>query len=170
MKSSYLIIVVITAVVIFALVYGFGSIASPFVVRGLKFDQQRLSDFSNLRYSIESYSRSVHKLPKALTDLNSNSFGYYSANAYKDPETQKEYDYAVATETSYKLCTVFSLDSAEAKKFSESNNSPYYYYYQSGNIPDHKKGYDCITYNLPPEIIPTASSSLNYPLRTIVPQ
>src|SRR3990172_8481784 len=72
---------------------------------------------------------------------NFSSISYEITNfSIADPETKRIYDYQKFSPNSYKLCTVFSTDSKSA-------NSQYSYI-NSSSIKKHKKGYDCVIYNL----------------------
>ena len=150
MYKYYIFVGVLTVFVISVVVFGFVIAGTPFSTRNTGFDNQRVSDFNNLRYSIEAYYQDNRKLPESLGSLTNE----YSNAIYNDPQSGKPYEYKILTNTSYSLCTTFSLDSEDLEK-----GTPSYYPKQENK---HKKGYDCITYKI-------SSPVLNSPTSTKLP-
>ena len=144
MTRHYIIIGVVSLVFLSAIIAGFMVAGTPWDVRAQKFDQTRLSNFSQIRSAIQSYYSKNKSLPSKLSDLPTD---YYYSDKIKDPETNKDYDYQVVSNTSYKLCATFSADSSAANP--NQNNLLYDYSGLSNATTTHIKGYDCITYNLP---------------------
>lgn len=123
-----------------AVIYGFSVIGSPFDKQRQKLDQTRLSDFSNLRYQIQTYYSSSSKLPDNL--------GQLTGVKHKDPESGNPYEYVITSATSFKLCAFFSTDSADAKDKDKARDL-YLYDYNGTTNNNHNKGYDCISYDIP---------------------
>jgi len=96
--------------------------------------------------AILGYYSKNGRVPQELKDSTTS----YISDMWTDPETDQAYEYAVVSNTSYKLCTTFSTDSTEAR---EDDPDYYPYYYEEEGSKDHKKGYDCITYDIPESYI-----------------
>ncbi|MBX4191501.1 MAG: hypothetical protein KW804_01730 [Candidatus Doudnabacteria bacterium] len=160
MIKTYIIIGVVGTVMLGAVIYGFSIVGSPFKRQAIKTDQERMSDFTNLSYSVQTYFSKNQKLPEKLTDLT--NFASY----INDPDTNKPYEYSKVSDMSYKLCATFKLDSSEVKNSNDPYYNDYLYYdylpkllsvapayaqFTSPNssVKTHKKGYDCITYTVP---------------------
>lgn len=136
MRNYYIFAGIFLLCIIGVVIAGLTISGNPIEQRDSKFDQLRLTDFTNIRYKIENYYTSNKKLPDKLTDVD--------ATQLQDPETQKDYDYEISGATSYKLCTTFSTETKENKKPGSEG-----YSIVNVNENGHKKGYDCITYQLP---------------------
>ncbi|MEX0622229.1 MAG: hypothetical protein WD187_04570 [Candidatus Woykebacteria bacterium] len=131
MNKHYFTIGAVTIIVIIAIIYGFFAAGTPGEARERKFDQERVSNISSLKYVVEDYYQQNKQLPSRLDDLSTSSYGYGSI---KDPETGEEYFYSTAGSTSYKLCATFSTAS------DEKQDSIYGYYDREFS---HPKGYHC---------------------------
>ncbi|MDP2671639.1 MAG: hypothetical protein Q8P13_04260 [bacterium] len=158
MQKTYLAIAIVSLLALGTVIYGFSLTGSPFDARGKQFDQTRVSNLSNLKYSIESYYNRNGKLPSTLSDLSSNTDYYYgsSRNSTKDPDTGKDYEYSVTSTTSYKLCATFSAPSETTAK------SAYSYSNSSNTDFSHPKGRHCFSLT-----VSQNSSSYNYKSTTI---
>lgn len=133
MRNYFISIALLNVLVVLVIIGGFVIGGTPASQRDRVLDNTRLSDFSTIKYRIEDYYRTNRELPSALSQL----IGKLSL---QDPETKENYTYIVISSTSYKLCTKFSTDS-------ERETDEYYYTYSS-NQQKHKKGYDCVLYNI----------------------
>jgi len=132
MKSTYLLIGLISLLVLGVVIYGFTVTGSPLETRARKFDDERVRDIRNLSTSIQSYYTKNGVLPKTLLELDDSSY-YLSKNSKEDPETGKEYEYSIVNRTSYKLCATFATASDEKKDRYSFGDEKY----------DHSKGYYC---------------------------
>ncbi|OGE74412.1 MAG: hypothetical protein A3I07_00655 [Candidatus Doudnabacteria bacterium RIFCSPLOWO2_02_FULL_42_9] len=135
MRNVYIVVIILSALVLGAIIYGFTVVGSPGKQQALKLDQQRITDFNNINYKMQTYYGTNDKLPDKLDDLTGSNL------SLKDPKTKLDYSYFTLTDRSYKLCATFETDSKDADK------SANYYYYDTKN--EHKKGYDCITFEIP---------------------
>lgn len=131
----------LTAVMIGLIVYGFVVAGTPSQRMAANFDNTRMSNFNSISYQINYYYEDHNQLPAALSDLP--NIKYYN----KDPQTSAGYDFTKITDTSYKLCATFSEDSEKEKN--SSYDDFYMDYGSSSGTKTHKKGYDCITYEIP---------------------
>src|SRR6185437_15542884 len=95
--------------VIAAIVAGFLIVGSPAHQRSIRFDQQRVSNLSNIQWQVVSYWQQKGKLPAALADLNDSLSG---VAVPKDPETGASYEYS-AKAPSFRLCAAFDLASID---------------------------------------------------------
>lgn len=112
----------------------------PGTQKGIQSDQIRINSFKNISYAIESYANKNNKLPNSLSDVDIPTYV-----TIKDPESQKQYEYKKIKDSIYSLCTEFSFSSDEFKNKKLQST----YVYTKGINENHKKGYDCIQYNLP---------------------
>ena len=111
--------------------------------KGQNLDKQRLDDFQKIQYSIDAYyTANGYKLPNTLTENLGNNTE--SSLILNDPETKKEYEYIILSNYSYQLCTNFATEK-KTKQDEKALSSSYSYYAKI----DHKKGHDCINYEIP---------------------
>lgn len=158
MKSEYSLIVSVSTVVLLTLIYGFTVSGSPFGSREKKLDSARVNNLYNLSSSIESYYSTNKKLPKDLSVLPNYSS---STDSMKDPETNTPYEYGVVSETSYKLCALFSSELTQNDKDSSLTSL-----YTGDKKFYHPKGYHCFTLNLPSYLVPTPTVMYMTPFAT----
>lgn len=92
--------------VIAAIITGFVTVGSPTKQRGLRFDNQRINDLTNIQYQIVNYWQQKGKLPVTLTDLNDPLYGSVIP---MDPETKAAYEYSAKEKLSFEICSTFSL-------------------------------------------------------------
>lgn len=126
----------ITILGIFVLVLIIGGIiiaGSPISQKDIQLDSNRLQAFESIKYQIENYYRTNHKLPVSLGEISPNI-------NIQDPETKMSYDYKIIPPYSYQLCTTFLTDNS--KTVANYNN----YGSDSALLKTHKKGYDCLTF------------------------
>jgi len=102
----------------------------PSEIRARKLDQIRLSGLQFTENAIAMYYRAHHTLPAGLNVLDNENRSLNYSN-WHDPETQRPFDYEIVTETSYKLCAVFS-------RSSDKEDNPYNYLFRK-----HSAGRDC---------------------------
>lgn len=146
MLKHFIGIGILSILVFFTLGIGFSMVGSPLTQRGLKFDEQRIQDFYGIKSSIQKYYSDNDSLPQSLSEVEiPNYYKEEGREITKDPETKKDYQYEVVSETSYQLCTTFSIDSAKAESIKRNNFGQYNYV----NEYKHTKGYDCIKFDLP---------------------
>lgn len=138
MTRHIILIAVLTVLISSAAVYGFISAGSPFELRGIKFDQTRISKLQLLSTAVDGYVMKQQKLPQNLEDIfrDSNNTSGYSREYYKDPETNQDFEYNPKEKYSYELCANFSADSPE------KNPSVYQNSYQD-RFGEYKKGRYC---------------------------
>lgn len=114
----------------------------PFSAKNVKLDEERLNNFRAISTEINLIYSKTRRLPANLKYVDENKS---KPLKLVDPETKKEYEYKILTANSYTLCTEFSTDSFEVSKKYED-----YYFYDSNRYKNivHKKGYDCVTYDI----------------------
>jgi hypothetical protein len=151
MKKYYFGFAFLTLVVIAAVIYGFSATGTPKQKRAQQFDQTRMSNLNSISYQIQYYYEDNDKLPTSLSDIKLSTYNS------KDPETGEPYSYKKVSDTTYELCATFGTDSADVK-----NEDPYDYYGYDSTAKTHKKGYDCIPFELPKYIIDNAKSMNNF--------
>lgn len=132
MRKYKIAISLIGIVVALTIATGFTLIGSPVNQQLLRYDETRYNDMQQVKYRIESYYQANNKLPASLQDLN------YSGMSLNDPQTGKPYTYTIISEDKYTICTDFSTNAEEFKKYS---NSTYF------DTPiTHMKGHSCIPF------------------------
>lgn len=135
MRYVYIAVSLISAIVIAAVIYGFNVVGSPHQRMAQKTDNTRISNMDSISYSIQNYFSQNQKLP---TDLSATT-----ATNIKDPETKADYEYKKLSDTNYMLCTTFATNSDDNKSKDD------YDYYSYSDKYKHKKGFDCISYDVP---------------------
>jgi hypothetical protein len=151
----------LSILVVVVLGLGFSIVGSPISQRDVSLDTQRLANFQNIKYAIES-SYPLDGLPTTFAQLkvSVNAASYSDTDVLADPETKAPIDYSILDSFSYNLCTTFSTDT--------TNQPLAQYNYVDSGIDDtrHAKGYDCITYHIPEYLrttpTPTAFDYPNY--------
>ena len=148
--------VIITLVVIIG---GFIIVGSPAQQRAIRFDEQRISDLTNIQYQIVNYWQKKGKVPLAIDYLIDPLAGF---TVPVDPETGKSYIYMDGWETevprgenSFELCATFSTDSFPVHPTSEGLTYPTT---SSSNATNnnwsHGIGYVCFTRTIDPTLYP----------------
>ena len=99
-------------IVIGTVIWGFTVIGSPTALRGLRDDNQRISDLQNIQWQVLNHYQTKGTLPVKLSDLN-DSLGNYTVP--KDPSTDTEYEYRstsistrATTTISFEMCATFA--------------------------------------------------------------
>ncbi len=144
MRNIYIFLTALGIFIVLVLFAVFGQVGSPVAQHLIAYDKTRLTNFSTIRSSIDTYYSTNRELPKSLSSLS-----YVTGTT--DPETKKPYDYLPATDGKYQLCTTFSTDSTKQDKYTLN---PY------GSKPiSYKKGYACVTYEVSSYILQTVPTS-----------
>lgn len=138
MIKTYIAVAIITIIVLLAVVHGFTRAGLPNQTREANFDQTRVSRIRNVVSVISNYYFKNNVLPQKLSDL---SDVLYAPDDIKDPQTEKEYDYELISQTTYKICANFAIASKDIK---DSN------YYYSDKKYEHPKGNYCFSENVAP--------------------
>jgi hypothetical protein len=144
MRKYFIGISILSVFVVLVIIGGIIRTGGPFSAKNVKLDEERLNNFSEISREVNSMYAKNNKLPPNITYIDENKS---SPLKLKDPETKKYYEYKILSQTSYNLCTEFSTDSFEVSKKYED-----YYFYESYRYKDipHKKGYDCVKYDINP--------------------
>jgi hypothetical protein len=95
-----------------AIVSGFLVVGSPAKQRGIRMDNQRISDLSNIQWQIVSQWQQKGALPSTLAGLNDSISGFVIPT---DPDTKAQYGYTVNGRASFELCADFSLATQDTK-------------------------------------------------------
>lgn len=106
-KEKQSVIYGLVAVVFIVAVLGAAltQVPSPSTVRAQKIDSQMVNDLRDVQYRVEDYYLTNKALPEDLSTL----YGEFPAPSA--PENKSDYAYEVTSETTYKLCADFTLDS-----------------------------------------------------------
>jgi len=98
--------------VLTAIVAGFLAVGSPAKQRDLRFDQQRISDLTNIQWQIINHWQTKGIIPTVLTNLNDPISGF---SVPVDPETKDAYGYTQSASTTFSLCATFSQPYQDVK-------------------------------------------------------
>lgn len=135
-----------TVVIVASIAWGFSVLGSPRTQQLLKYDRQKINDLQNMKNQVESFYSSKGTLPKTIEEISNG--GYYNPQKI-DPQTEKPYEYARTSDTSYNLCAEFN----KASDDKNANNSRYYYEYSYGNAAwTHPAGQYCFKETINPSI------------------
>lgn len=97
-----------TLVVLGALAGGFYLIGPPAEERARRLDARRETDLQRLRLAIDLYWTRNGRLPATLEELHKEAG---TAIYARDPQSEREYPYAVKSGDSYELCAEFARES-----------------------------------------------------------
>lgn len=136
--------------VVFSVIMGAIIAGSPFEQQAKAYDARRLDAFRFIDYAVQKYYLENHKLPASLSQISA------TPQTLKDPENKKNYDYQIVSPASYKLCTVFATDNSTGY---ENTGQPQPFGTNPNNL-RHKKGYDCLAYFLPQNVLPSPTPPL----------
>lgn len=153
MNKYYIALGILGLAILLSIIGGFSIVDSPFAKRAQALDKERLSDFGDIKYAIDTYYQKYYRLPSSLNEVKAQSS--YQNYSIQDPQTKKIYDYREKSTASYELCTEFSTDTTTNS--AKSNGSfgmtadafvlpPLNY--ETSPSTTHSKGYDCITYTV----------------------
>ncbi len=97
-------------VVLASVAAGFFIMGSPNQIRLYRFDDQKVSDLTNIQYQIVNYWQQKEKLPATLADLQDPISG---AIIPLDPQTGEAYTYQATDRLSFKLCATFNAETQQ---------------------------------------------------------
>ena len=109
----WVLIILASVIVIFAIVLGFIVGGTPFESRLKNLDLQRVNDLTQISQGITQFAYDNSRLPINFSELKDNARYNYYVSKTNDPETNKEYEYRVISQTDYELCAEFSLSTFE---------------------------------------------------------
>lgn len=149
-----------TAVIVASIAWGFSVLGSPKTQQLLKYDQQKINDLQNIKNQVEGFYFNKGTLPKDIEEILSES--YYNPQKV-DPQTEKPYEYATTSGTTYNLCAEFNKASDDKKVANSKRHIIYPMDYDgyNGNISwVHPAGQYCFKEtvnpnNIYPKPIPT---------------
>jgi type II secretory pathway pseudopilin PulG len=110
----------------------------PSEIRARTLDQQRLQNLAQTENAINLYYNLHQALPSDLQALDREGM---TQTIWHDPETQRPFEYEILSESSFRLCAVFSRPSDT----SDGKNNPYGYSFRT-----HSAGRDCFQQTLGP--------------------
>jgi hypothetical protein len=142
-----------------AIIAGFIIVGSPSTQRSMRFDEQRVSDLTNIQWQITNYWQKTGTLPAALEALNDPISNFYVP---KDPETSAAYEYSVNALSStslrtFDLCATFDLPSSGDKSTSSSLTPAVSYPMGGGTMSEvwtHNVGHACFERTIDPKLYP----------------
>lgn len=127
---------IISAVfVVIAIIFGFIVGGTPLEARLRNQDIQRTNNLQELSSCVSSFAYDNNRLPGDLNELKSGVRYSYCSSMAIDPETQKEYEYRVVSNSQFELCGEFARSTVN-----EFPNADYY-----GKWQKHDKGQICET-------------------------
>lgn len=131
--------------VLIAIISAFFVIGSPNTARLLQFDQQKISNLTEIQYQIINYWQRKEALPENLSDLNDSISGF---KAPLDPQTKLNYEYNIIDKENliFQLCADFNKQSVKEQ-------AKPYYPNMSENW-DHPQGYYCFERKIDKQLYP----------------
>ena len=137
------------AFVTLAVVGGFFIVGSPKTAREMQYDNQRVSDLSNIQWQVVNYWQSKGKLPATLTEVQDPISGYVIP---VDPEegANKVYKYSVTGDNKFELCATFSQPNAK----NASLNAPMYPGDAKNQVWTHGIGETCFSRTIDADLYP----------------
>jgi hypothetical protein len=122
-------------VVLAALVSAFIFVESPAKTRKIKHDNAIINQFSQVDSALNTYYSDKRKLPGNFDELFA-EITYLRREDMKDPATGKEFEYKVAGDKTYELCSTFLMSTKDNKSYEGG------YYFDKRW--DHDAGYQCL--------------------------
>lgn len=120
-KTRRVYAVIAVAIILLSIIAGFAVIGSPYTQRLRRADAMRIQNLSEIQWQIVNYWQSHGALPRTLVDLNDDISGFVAS---KDPESNKDYEYAIVGAAKFKLCANFALASEGANLPETSMQKP----------------------------------------------
>jgi hypothetical protein len=142
-KSRKIWLSVSILLILISIVWGFSVIGSPQTQRLLKYDEQKVSNLTEINYQIVDYWQQKNVLPSAITDL-SNANNYFVAPI--DPQDNSPYEYRKTGNLSYELCATFNKTTKGMEE--ETNISAL----SRGTSWNHPAGQYCFTQTINPNL------------------
>lgn len=144
----------ITGVLVLAVVVGaFVVVGSPSSARLIQFDQQKVSDLSNIQNQVVNYWQRKGALPNYLSDLNDSISGFVAPT---DVQTKASYEYNLkdAANLSFELCANFNKPTQPS-----TNGVPAIYFNNSGIAQnwDHTAGRVCFERTIDKQLYPVST-------------
>lgn len=122
---------------------------SPRTQRLLRYDSQRVSDLTNLQYSITDYYRNKQALPQSLEMLKDPLMGTYIPT---DPQTSAEYGYEKTGATTFSLCADFNLPQVTTSADADKLNYEVQTAIEQSMTWPHQAGHTCFERTIDPEM------------------
>ena len=139
-----------SVVVLASIILGFILVGSPAQQRKVRFDDQRVSDLSNIQNEITNYySLKNGALPAKLSDLTNSLSGFAAPT---DPTTGAQYEYTTKDGLTFELCATFETASVGGQTATWTPYREYgVNYYGSWN---HGVGRTCFDRTIDPDLFP----------------
>lgn len=113
MNKSYIVLVVLAALVLSTLVYGFLDGGSPQAAKDRKFDETRTQDIQSIRSAINLFYSKNQMMPSTISQAESAYNVSSVTQNLVDPETKKEYSYTNLGGSKYQICANFALATSQ---------------------------------------------------------
>src|ERR1041385_8315478 len=148
------------ALVLCTIAAGFLIMGSPNQIRMYKFDDQKISDLTNIQYQIINYWQRKQALPETLEQLNDPLSG---AVVPMDPQNGAAYQYKIDGPLKFELCAEFNALTQPNSQYGrmtmpipptaanyEGKDAASY----TNNTWTHEAGHQCFTRTIDPELYP----------------
>lgn len=147
-KLPKLLAIILIAVVLASIIWGFFIIGTPKDQRNRRFDEQRVQNLRDIQYQVLDYWQKKNTLPKDLNALTDNISGF---KASVDPETQNQYEYKIVSNLTFELCANFTTDSKDSVDQNGSDMMPIYNMGWGDNW-EHRAEKTCFERTIDPEL------------------
>jgi len=138
-------------IVLASIIGGFLIVGSPTKQRAIRFDNQRVSDLSNIQWQVVSFYQKKGKLPATLSELNDPISGF---NIPDDPENKSQYEYMPKGPLNFEICANFAEKIQDAKGRGGYDTSIPYPAGGIDNNWNHDKGRTCFERTIDPQRYP----------------
>jgi hypothetical protein len=136
-------------VVLASMVAGFMIMGSPFTVRLIRLDEQKVNDLTNIQWQIIRHWQSKGTLPNNLSELTDSISGTVTP---VDAQTGAAYEYRVIANQQFELCATFNRPNST--KLSNSTTRPIDKMSPDGENWQHGAGRTCFARTIDPELYP----------------
>lgn len=130
-KKPKIFAIITLIVVLGSIIGGIFIVGSPAKQRNIRFDETRINNLQQIESQVYSFWTEYKKLPVNFVELEQNSPGF---KLPKDPQIEKDYDYEINGEKTYRLCAEFKEETPGRGKIKTQN-----FYYDWG----HARGKTC---------------------------
>ncbi len=136
-------------VVLASIITGFMIMGSPFTVRLIRLDEQKVNDLTNIQWQIIRHWQSKGTLPNNLGELSDSISGTVTP---VDAQTGAAYEYRALAAEQFELCATFNRPNST--KLANSNTRPIERMSPDSENWQHGAGRSCFTRTIDPELYP----------------
>ncbi len=141
-KSRVIWRVVAGVLVLGAIISGFAILGSPRTQKLYRYDERKVNDLTDIKFSIENYYSQKGVLPVTITEAAAEGYGI----VLSDPQSNLPYEYEKIDERNYNLCAEFN------KELPVANPETYTIPYPGYQTWTHPAGHYCFKNVINPDL------------------